>query len=178
VDESREIQGVLSSLPQATRNWNIESEQLLYKSDPLTLGLRSVIFLGYSLTLVLCMVGFATHFYMNARKRAAVYSILRALGLSTSQLYASLVLEQIIIIISGLGLGIILGSMLNKMILPGLPISFGDLPAIPPFIPQSEWSAVIRIILVLLGGFLLILASGTFFLWRIKLHQVLRIGEE
>ncbi|MGB3701467.1 MAG: FtsX-like permease family protein, partial [Anaerolineales bacterium] len=100
------------------------------------------------------------------------------LGFSAPQLYGSLVLEQTILIFSGLGLGILLGSILNKIILPGLPISFADLPPIPPFVPQTDWYSVARLILIMIGGFFFTLAIGTFLLWKLKLHQVLRIGEE
>ena len=58
-----------------------KTERKVYKADPLTLGLRSVIFLGYSLTLILSLVGFATYFYLTARQRGAIYGILRSLGL-------------------------------------------------------------------------------------------------
>ena len=178
VDETQEIPGLLSSFPLVKRSWEVISERMLFKSDPLTLGLRSVIFLGYSLTLFLSLVGFATYFYMSARQRGSIYGILRSLGFSTPQLYGSLVLEQTILIFSGLGLGILLGSILNKIILPGLPISFADLPPIPPFVPQTDWYSVARLILIMIGGFFFTLAIGTFLLWKLKLHQVLRIGEE
>lgn len=178
VDETQEIPDLLSSFPQIKRGWEVESERLLFKSDPLTLGLRSVIFLGYSLTLLLSLVGFATYFYMSARQRGTIYGILRSLGLSTTQMYGSLVLEQIILIISGLGLGILLGSILNRLVLPGLPLSFADIPPIPPFVPRADWYSVIRLILIMIGGFMFTLAVGTFLLWRLKLHQVLRVGEE
>jgi hypothetical protein len=178
VDENQSIPNFQGVIPQVKREWELEAERIFIKSDPLTLGLRSVIFLGYSLTLLLSLVGFATYMFMSARKRAPVYAILRSLGLSTSQLYGSLVLEQLILILSGLGLGIILGSLINKIILPGLPISFADIPPIPPFVPKEDWGSIFRLILFLLGGFLFTLAIGTFLLWRLKLHQVLRVGEE
>jgi hypothetical protein len=88
------------------------------------------------------------------------------------------VLEQLILIFSGLGLGILLGSLINKIVLPGLPISFADIPPIPPFVPKEDWVSIFRLILIMLGGFLITLAIGTFLLWRLKLHQVLRVGEE
>jgi ABC-type antimicrobial peptide transport system permease subunit len=115
---------------------------------------------------------------MSAKQRSAIYGVLRSLGFSTGQLYSSLVIEQLILILSGLGLGIFLGSVLNKIILPGLPISYGDVPPVPPFIPQEDWTSVIRLILIMVGGFILTLLVGTYLLWRAKLHQVLRIGEE
>lgn len=178
VDENQKRIDLREVIPQIKRLWEIETERILFKADPLTLGLRSVIFLAYSLTLLLSLVGFATLLYLSARKRISYYGILRSLGLSTTQLYGSLVLEQLILFISGLSLGIILGSLLNKIVLPGLPISYADMPAIPPFLPQEDWYSVIRFVLVILGGFLITLAFATFMLWRIKLHQTLRIGEE
>ena len=178
VDENQAIPNFQGIIPQVKREWELESERIFMKSDPLTLGLRSVIFLGYSLTLLLSLVGFATYMFLSARKRASVYGILRSLGLSTSQLYSSLVLEQLILIFSGLSLGILLGSLINKIVLPGLPISFADIPPIPPFVPKEDWASIFRLILIMLGGFLITLAIGTFLLWRLKLHQVLRVGEE
>lgn len=178
VDDTQELPELVGLYPQANRAWEVASEGKLYKSDPLTLGLRSVIFLGYSLTLILSLVGFATYFYLSARQRSTIYGILRSLGLSTRQLYSSLVLEQMILIMAGLGLGIFLGSLLNRIILPGLPVSFGDVPPIPPFIPQEDWNSVIRLVLIMVIGFILTLAFGTILLWRAKLHQVLRVGEE
>lgn len=178
VEDTQSSSELLEKYPQASNIMEVESVRMVYTSDPLTLGLRSVIFLGYLLTLLLSLVGFATYFYLSARKRSAIYGILRALGLSSKQLYLSLVLEQLLLILSGLVLGILLGSILNKIILAGLPIAFGDIPPIPPFIPREDWGAIFRLILSILGVFILTLAAGTYLLWRTKLHQVLRIGEE
>ncbi|MGW8143612.1 MAG: FtsX-like permease family protein, partial [Anaerolineales bacterium] len=178
IDNSQEIPPLNEFYPQLSRVWDVGTESKLFQSDPLTLGLRIVIFLGYSLTLILSLVGFATYFYLNARKRSTIYGIFRSLGLSTRQLYSSLVLEQLFLITSGLGLGILLGSLLNRIILPGLPISFGDIPSIPPFIPQEDWNSVFKLLLIIMVGFFITLALGTFLLWRSKLHQLLRVGEE
>jgi len=178
VDNTQQIPALMDEFPQATHVWEVEAERIKFKSDPLTLGLRNVIFLGYTLTLLLSLVGFATYFYLSARQRETIYGVLRSLGLSTQQLYASLVLEQLVLIGAGLALGIVLGTLLNRIILPGLPISFGDLPPIPPFQPHEDWGAVTRLIIILIVSFFITLAIGTYLLWRTKLHQVLRIGEE
>jgi ABC-type antimicrobial peptide transport system permease subunit len=178
VESHQDIPALLENYPQAIDSKDIESERILYKSNPLTLGLRSVIFLGYSLTLLLSLVGFTTFFYLSARQRESIYGMLRSLGLSTKQLYASLVIEQLILVIAGLALGVFLGAMLNKINLPGLPISFGDAPPVPPFIPREDWLAVAQLGLILICSFVLTLGIGTYLLWRTKLHQVLRVGEE
>jgi ABC-type lipoprotein release transport system permease subunit len=148
------------------------------RTNPLAIGLRSVTLFGYFLTTVLSLVGFGTHFYLNTRRRAANYSILRALGLSPGQLYSTLLLEQIILMLSGLALGTILGLLLNQLTLSGLPLRLGEVDTIPPFLVQTDWGLIFRVYLTLVITFLISLGMAILFLWRIQIHRVLRIGEE
>jgi predicted lysophospholipase L1 biosynthesis ABC-type transport system permease subunit len=89
-----------------------------------------------------------------------------------------LVLEQIVLILLGLALGTALGAMLNEVTLPGLPLVLGDQLPIPPFLTYDDWLAVGRITLILVVAFLVSLGVATAFLWRARIHRVLRIGEE
>jgi putative ABC transport system permease protein len=164
--------------PYSVQTWDFGAERQSLRADAMMLGIRSVTFLAYILTTILSLVGFATHFYLNARQREMQFGILRSLGLSPGQLYGWLLLEQIIMILAGLSLGTLLGIVLNKLILPGLPISFGDRPAIPPFMPLENWLAVIKLYLTLLIAFITTLGVATGILWRSNIHRALRIGQE
>ena len=115
---------------------------------------------------------------MSTRRRAANYSILRALGLSPGQLYATLLVEQIILMLSGLALGTVLGLLLNQLTLSGLPLRLGELDTIPPFVVQTDWVLIMRVYITLVIAFLISLAMAIFFLWRVQIDRVLRIGEE
>jgi ABC-type lipoprotein release transport system permease subunit len=157
---------------------NAEDYRQTIKADPLALGLRSVTTLGYLLTSVLSLVGFGTYFYMSVRQRRKMYGVLRALGMSSAQIYGSLLLEQIILILSGLALGTGLGVMLNQLTLPGLPLSLGGQPPIPPFLAETDWAGIFRIYLSLAIAFLLSLGLATLSLSRARLHEVLRVDEE
>jgi hypothetical protein len=148
------------------------------RTNPLTIGLRSVTLFGYSLTTILSLVGFGTHFFLSTRQRAANYSILRALGLSPGQLYTTLLVEQLILMLSGLAFGTILGMLLNQLTLTGLPLRLGELDTIPPFVVQTDWILIIRVYFTLVIAFLISLAMAILFLWRVQIHRVLRIGEE
>ncbi len=177
-DSQQVAASLTESFPNSVKIWETDAVRRAIKADPLSLGLRTVTFLGYLLTAGLSLVGFATHFYMSARQREANYGILRSLGLSSRQLYTSLMFEQLILIIFGLALGTVLGALLNRLVLPGLPISLGDRPPVPPFIPQEDWWAVLRIYFILLSTFVVSIGIATILLWRSRLHQVLRIGQE
>jgi ABC-type antimicrobial peptide transport system permease subunit len=155
-----------------------ESLRKTIKSDPLALGLRSVTTLGYVLTSVLSLVGFGTYFYVSVRQRRKMYAVLRAFGMSSAQLYGTLLLEQLILVFSGLGLGTGLGLLLNALTLPGLPLSLGGQPPIPPFLAEIEWVEVGRIYLTLAVAFLVSLVLATISLSRARLHRIMRVDEE
>jgi hypothetical protein len=165
-------------VPMLSESWRVESVRMTLKANPLALGLRGVTFFGYTLTAILSLVGFASHFYNTVRQREIVYGVMRAMGLSPRQLYGSMVLEQVILILAGLGLGIGLGVLLNQFTLPRLPVSLGDRPPIPPFVPREDWLAVGRVFIILALAFLVILGIVTVLLWRARVHRVLRIGQE
>jgi len=177
-DGGTSIDNLSSMVPMLSQSWEAESVRQTLKANPLALGLRSVTFFGSALTILLSLVGFATHFYLSVRQRETLYGVMRALGLSSRQLYGSIVLEQAVLILTGLALGTGLGVLLNQITLPRLPVSLADRPPIPPFVPRADWLAVGSLYLVLAVAFLLILGIVTALLWRARIHRILRIGQE
>jgi hypothetical protein len=166
-----------ASLPDV-ETLEAETVRRAIKADPLALGLRSVTLFGYVLTTLLSLAGFGTHFYMSTRQHGRTYVVLRALGFSPRQLYGMLLFEQALLILSGLALGTVLGLLLNQLTLPGLPLSLGGRPPVPPFLAETDWGAVVRIYVTLAMAFLVSLGLATWLLWRTKLHRLLRVDEE
>ena len=154
--------------------WDADEIRQLIKADPMSLGLRGVTFLGYLLTSVLSIIGFATYFYLSIRQRARSFGILRAMGLSPRQLYLSLAVEQGLVILTGLLLGTFLGAFLNDMVLPGLPVTLGNSLNIPPFLPRADWRSTMQVFGSLLAAFTLTFGGATWGLWRSRIHEALR----
>lgn len=160
------------------RGERAEAVRKAIKADPLALGLRSVTLFGYLLTAVLSLAGFGTHFYLSTRQHGRTYIVLRALGLSPRQLYGTLLLEQAVLILAGLGMGTALGLLLNRLTLPGLPLSLAGRQPVPAFLAETDWGAVGRIYATLAAAFFAALGLATGALWRAKLHRLLRVDEE
>lgn len=173
-----EVAAAAAELPALASIEVADAIRRAIKADPMGLGLRSVTLFGYALTALLSLVGFATYFYFSARQRESIYGVLRSIGLSPCQLYVVLLLEQLVLILAGLAIGTALGLVLNRITLPGLPITFGDRPPTPPFLARNDWAAIGRIYLTILVAFLLALGAATALLWRTNLHRALRVGEE
>jgi len=178
LDERASVEELVTWVPGVSQIWEAEEVRQTIRADPMALGLRSVTLFGYVVAALLSLVGFISHFVMSARQRATSYGILRSVGLSPGQLYRSLVLEQIVLILLGLALGTVLGIVLNEVTLPDLPLILSDHLPIPPFLVYDDWLAVGRIYLILATTFLASLGVATLFLWHARIHRVLRIGEE
>jgi ABC-type lipoprotein release transport system permease subunit len=177
-DGSASTDSISSMVPMLSQSWQAESVRKTLKANPLALGLRAVTFFGFALTILLSLVGFATHFYMSIRQRETLYGVMRAMGMSPRQLYGWIVFEQTVLILAGLALGTVLGVLLNQITLPRLPVSLADRPPVPPFVPRADWLAVGWLYLSLAVAFLIILGIVTVLLWRARIHRILRIGQE
>jgi len=177
-DGRTSVESLASRVPMLAQSWNAENVRKTLKANPLALGLRSATLFGSVLTVVLSLMGFAAHFYLSIRQREMLYGVMRAMGMSARQLYGSIVVEQVVLILAGLGLGTALGVLLNQITLSRLPVSLGDQPPIPPFVPRMDWLALGRLYLYLFIAFLVMLGIITALLWRARIHRVLRIGQE
>jgi hypothetical protein len=177
-DGSASLDSLSSRVPQLALSWRAETVRQALMANPLTLGLRSATFFGSVLTILLSLVGFAIHFYLGVRERETLHGVLRAVGISPRELYGSIVIEQAVLVLAGLALGTGLGVLLNEVTMPRLPVSLGDQPPIPPFVPREDWLAVGLLYLGLAVAFLLILGLVTALLWRARIDRNLRIGQE
>ena len=148
------------------------------RAFPLAIGLRSAALFGYILATVLSVAGFSSNFILSTRQRAAQYGILRAIGLAPKQLYRMLMLEQLLLVVSGLFLGTLLGIALTRLTLANLNFSWGTIGSAPPFIPIFDWLAIGRVYLLLGLIFALALTLATTILRRANIHRSLRIGQE
>jgi len=148
------------------------------QADPMALGLRTATLLSFSVAAMLSLVGFGTHFYLSTRQRQSSFVVLRALGVSPRQIYGSLLLEQALLVLSGLALGTLLGLLLLRLIVPGLPLRLGDAPPVPPFVARVDWMAIARLYAVLGTLFVIVTGVATAMLWRTRLHRALRVEQE
>jgi hypothetical protein len=148
------------------------------QADAMALGLRSATLLSFFVAALLSLVGFGTHFYLSTRQRQSSFVVLRALGVSPRQIYGSLLLEQALLVLSGLALGTLLGLLLLRLIVPGLPLRLGDAPPVPPFVARIDWLTIVRLYAVLGALFVMVMGIATGMLWRTRLHRALRMEQE
>ena len=111
------------------------------------------------------------------RQRLISLGILRAMGLSAGQLAALVAFELGALILSGLGLGTVLGVWISRLFIPYLQIGATTATLIPPYLVEIAWPAVYRITALFGLLFLAAVALLTFLLRRMRLFQAIKLGE-
>jgi putative ABC transport system permease protein len=148
------------------------------KDDPLRTGLFGALSVGFVAASVLSVLGFLLYAITTIQARALQFGVLRATGLSIAQLVGLLSTEQLTLIGVGILLGTALGAGAGWMFTRFLQVSIIARESVPPFLIVTPWSTIFRLYVILVVVFLVALVASVHLLRRMRVHAVLRLGEQ
>jgi len=148
------------------------------KDDPLRTGLFGALSLGFVASCLLSILGFLLYAYMSIQSRSLQFGVLRATGLSVSQLVKALSSEQLSLIGIGVFVGTVLGGGAGWMFTRFLQISIIAREATPPFMVTVPWIAIAELYIILVVIFSVALAASVYMLRQMRIASVLRLGEQ
>ena len=158
--------------------WNeprsmIASEQ----ARPERQGLFGVLSVGFAAAAMLTVLGFLLYALLSFQRRFVELGVLRAVGLSASQMTVFLASELAFLIVMGGLVGTGLGVWISNMFIPYLQVGGSAQAQIPPYVVYVAWPAIMRV--YVLFGILFVVALGTLFvlLRRMKIFQAIKMGE-
>jgi hypothetical protein len=147
-------------------------------ADPVALGLLGALTLGAFAAAAFAAIGFVVSAVAAARERLEEFALLRALGLSGSQLVVWQSLEQAFTLLIGASIGLGLGVVLAWLVLPAATLTQSGAPPVPPAVVVVPWRSLVPLAIV---G-LLLLASTVLLVSRLlrtaDVVAILRSGEE
>ncbi len=149
-----------------------------YRNDPLHFSVSGALDLDFVVAALLSVVGFVVLFTLLAARRAFEFGVLRALGLSLRQLGRSLSWEQLTLVGAAVLLGGALGVVLAQATLPALATDQNGKAILPPFALRLDAAAALRLGVFLLACALGMLVATIVIFRRLKIQEVLRLGEE
>jgi putative ABC transport system permease protein len=144
---------------------------------PARQGVLGMLSIGFLASSALTVIGFCLFAVFSYRERFIQMGVLRAIGLSISQMRNSLGLELAGLIILGVASGSGIGMFIATLFIPYLPVSTGTGVEILPQITQIAWSKMVLVYLLFSCVLLLGLAMLVFFLRKIKIFQAIKLGE-
>jgi putative ABC transport system permease protein len=148
------------------------------KDDPLRTGLFGALSVGFVAASVLSVLGFLLYAVTTIQARALQFGVLRATGLSVGQLVGLLSTEQLSLIGVGIALGTALGAGAGWMFTRFLQVSIIARESMPPFLIVMPWATIVQLYVILVIVFLVALVASVHLLRRMRVHAVLRLGEQ
>jgi len=147
------------------------------QAQPRRQGLFGLLSVGFIAAGALTLLGFLLSALIAARRRAIDLGVLRALGMSGSQVAIELVIEQVVLVAAGLGAGTGIGLLAARLVVPLLQVGAGPHPGTPFYPPQIAWDQVSIIYLVFAAALLLTLLALSLTLGRMRLFQAIKLGD-
>jgi putative ABC transport system permease protein len=154
-----------------------EQELLREQTRPQRQGMFGLLSVGFVTSGVLTLIGFLLAALIGARRRAIELGVLRAIGLNGGQVAVALGLEQIMVVVAGLGAGTGIGLLAATLVVPLLQAGSGPYPGTPAYAAQVAWSDVTIIYVVFGLTLLLVLAALGIGLARMQLFQAVKLGD-
>ncbi len=153
---------------------NLEVAQL----DPLVLaGWRALLLIAFGAILILSSLGFLVHAYISFRNRELQFALMRTMGFTTRQLVSLMWVEQALVIVVGMALGTWMGGRLGATIMPFLGYDDRGAQVLPPFVIQVGWQNLLVTYVAMAFIFTAIILGVIWFIRRMSLSQVLRLGD-
>ena len=140
-------------------------------------GIFGVLSVGFAAAAFLSAFGFLLYALFSFRRRFVELGMLRAIGLSASQMIVLLASELAFLILMGLAAGTALGAWISELFIPSLQI--GNTPAsrIPPYLVSIGWPTMMRMYVLLGILFLVTLILLAASLLRMRVFQAIKLGE-
>ncbi len=148
-----------------------------WRTDPARLGMSGFLVLGLGIAFLLSVLALAVHAVLTLQRRRIQLTILRAMGWTRRQAGASLVLEQLLLALLGIGGGTLLGFGISHLFVPFLQGGLTAEERIPPFIVRISWDEPLIASSMLLTGIGFITIVLNVILARTRMYEVLKLGE-
>jgi putative ABC transport system permease protein len=140
-------------------------------------GWSALLFVAFAAVLVLSGIGFLVHAYVSFKGREVQFALMRTIGFTMGQLMTLVFVEQVLVIGTGLALGTWMGGRLGATVMPFLGHDDQGVQVLPPFVMQTNWDALAITYAAMGVLFAVIIAGVLWFVRRISLQRILRLGE-
>jgi putative ABC transport system permease protein len=148
------------------------------KTDPLAgAGWSGMLIITFLSVILVSSLGFVLYSYLSAQQRQLDFAVLRTLGFSLRQIIGLVSFEQLFIILTGLGLGTLIGDRLSYIMAPFLQLTEGGEKALPPFILTINWGIISIAYILMALAFIVTISLVILFFSKVAIHRTLRMGD-
>ncbi|TBL80290.1 ABC transporter permease [Paenibacillus thalictri] len=155
-----------------------KQELIKLKNDPFQLAINGVMTLGFMISVMISFFGFLLYWVLSLSGRILQFGILRAMGISFSQLIFMLIGEQLLTSGAAVGIGLSIGTLTGLLYVPMFQLAFNASTQVPPFLVTFDSHDQVRLYVIVSAMISFGLIILGYMLSRIKIHQAVKLGED
>ena len=163
---------------QYTRFTDTAADLVDEKNDPVLQGTNGVLTVGFILVLCVCMAGFLIFWVLSIQGRTLQFGVFRAIGMPMRDLIILLVTEQVLVSLSSVAAGALVGVLAARLYVPLIQMSYTAMDVSLPLRIVARGSDYLRLFGVFGAVFLLCLGVLAVLVRRIRIAQALKLGED
>jgi putative ABC transport system permease protein len=148
------------------------------KNDPIIQGTNGALTLSFVVNLLITLAGFLIFWILNIKSRTYQFGILRAMGLFSMDVIKIIFGELMLLSISSIGIGVVIGGIASRLFVPLLQITGGAAQYVPPFRVTENLNDYVKLFIALLIMIILGLIVLSRIISRININQALKLGED
>lgn len=146
--------------------------------EPLFQGTNGILTMSFIVILLICSVGYLIYWILSIRSRELLFGILRAMGVTKEEILHMLVNEQILTGFFAILFGAGIGVLASHMYVPMIQIAYSGADRVLPLELITKGSDLLRLFLVIGAVFLACLIILIRQVFRMKISQALKLGED
>ena len=155
----------------------VESARAEIEADPLLVAAWNGVFIGaLAAVAVAASFGLVVLMSVTAQARRIEFAVCQSIGMSVRQVLGLIAIEQIAVIIVGLGAGVLVGTQAGHVLLDFFALTPDGRDVVPPLQFLVDWKTVGIQFGALVALFAVNLSAFLIFLRRIELHGALRLA--
>ena len=151
-------------------------ETAVWRTDPQRTALFGILSLGFVVAIVISGLGFLLHALFALRLRILQFGLLRAIGLSTSQITAVVVVEKLFLVLLAAVGGTLIGALTAALFVPLLQIGTAVQGSTPPFVVAPAWDQAAKIYLAFAVMVTVTLAIVIGQLRQLRIYEAIKLG--
>jgi putative ABC transport system permease protein len=151
----------------------IDKEQL----KPERQGAFGLLSVGFGAAALLTVLGFTIYSFISFKRRSIELGVLRAVGLSVSQMAFFLIAEQLTLIATGALAGTGLGVLVSNLFIEFFQVQSVKHPFTPPFVVQIAWQEIAYIYAVFGAMFVAAVIALLTSLHQMRIFEAIKLGE-
>ncbi|MCE5258424.1 MAG: FtsX-like permease family protein [Chloroflexi bacterium] len=140
-------------------------------------GLFGFLSVGFMIISFLSMLGLMIYAFINLRQWTIQFGVLRAIGLSSTQLVSLVITEQLVVVLTGMVVGAAFGIWMSYLFLPYLQVSYAATLPLPPIVVQVAWEGIYRVYGIIGAALLIVVVGMIRPLSRIRMFEAIKLGE-